>query len=101
MTHCNWFWGSHGCDLPMWHSGDHLCGTEDDPCSKHNGTQVQFHYIGGDWSGEWDDLPGFCNPGQCGDPEHCSYRDEPWHNEPRRDFGYELIEDHRSDVPQE
>ena len=27
---CRWFWGSHGCDLPEGHDGDHAC----EPTSK-------------------------------------------------------------------
>lgn len=25
MTLCNTFWGSHGCDLPPGHDGNHKC----------------------------------------------------------------------------
>lgn len=89
---CNWFWGSHGCDLDVGHEGTHLCGAPEDPCSKHDGTRVQFHYVGGDWSGEWLDSTGFClgdgtprtsypyvNHPPCGDPDRCEYRENPGH----------------------
>lgn len=27
---CDWFWGSHGCNLPLDHGGDvHVCGPSD------------------------------------------------------------------------
>lgn len=84
---CNWFWGSHGCSLEPGHDGLHLCGTPDDPCSKHSGTQVLYHYVGGDWATDWLDSVGYCTgdgiqrPGyifknaRCPHPEHCSGRD--------------------------
>lgn len=87
--HCNWYWSSHGCDLPGMHDGDHLCGTEDEPCSKHNGTHVLFHLWSatepsGRWDDDWHEMPGFCfnavDPDRsCGDPENCWDRGEPWH----------------------
>lgn len=89
---CNWFWGSHGCDLHSGHTGYHLCGSlEEDPCSKHDGTRVLFHYVGGDWADEWREMPGFCNGDgtprlvgsgnypPCPEPEHCLGRDTPGH----------------------
>jgi hypothetical protein len=89
---CNWFWGSHGCDLDPGHAGHHLCGILD-PCSKHDGARVLFPYVDGDWSDEWLDSPyGFCLPdpkhGMCGDPENCSNRasiDHVWKSFPISD----------------
>lgn len=90
---CNWFWGSHGCDLPPSHDGDHLCGTEDEPCSKHNGTHVQFNaWMGAipreewhpNWEYKWEEAPGYCvrrrdGLGACADPDHCAHGDRRWH----------------------
>lgn len=74
---CNWFWGSHGCGLNSGHGGKHLCGTPDDPCSTHDGTQVRYFLSDGQWSEKVFESTGFCNPPRwasgapCGDPEHC------------------------------
>lgn len=88
---CNWYWGSHGCDLEPGHEDHHLCGSPEDPCSKHSGTRVLYHYVGGDWATEWLDLVGFCNGDgtprlvgagnypPCPHPEECSGRDTPGH----------------------
>lgn len=27
--YCGTYWGSHGCDLPRGHAGEHLCGFGD------------------------------------------------------------------------
>lgn len=81
---CNWYWGSHGCDLEDGHSGHHLCGSPEDPCSKHSGYMVKYHFVGGDWDTKWYPLTGFCNgdriprlvgPGDyppCPEPAYCS-----------------------------
>lgn len=83
---CNWYWGSHGCELLPGHDGNHLCGTHEDPCSRHDGTRIQssawldaiprdeWHE---DWEHRWKDYLGFCSRnhvggGPCGDPEHCA-----------------------------
>ena len=57
--YCNFFWGSHGCDLPPGHEGNHLCGLLDGPCSRHDGARVQYHLVGGDWDTEWFASEGF------------------------------------------
>lgn len=33
---CNFFWGSHGCDLPEGDHRLHRCGTEDNPCMEYD-----------------------------------------------------------------
>jgi hypothetical protein len=38
---CDWFWGSHGCDMPGGHDGTiHTCGSRDPdgPCSQYDTT---------------------------------------------------------------
>lgn len=89
MPHCNWFWGSHGCDLPPFHDGDHLCGTDEEPCCKHNGTHALSHLWSatgptGAWADAWVAMSGFCFLGDqlCGDPDNCTDRSKPWHNDP-------------------
>lgn len=77
---CNWFWGSHGCDLDRGHKGDiHLCGgtneevewDDDDlgneyPCSQYNSetNEARAGIIGDDgtfshWSAWGDNYGGW------------------------------------------
>lgn len=58
---CNFFWGSHGCDLPKGHDGKvHTCDFTDvvyGPCSQYDedapaDRRVRFAYDDGEW-GEW------------------------------------------------
>lgn len=96
MTRCNWFWASHGCDLDAGHDGYHLCGTDDVPCCRHDGSRMSYYYYQyrefGHWSNKWVNTPGFCSPitgegdpkAPCADPTNCKDRDEAWHDDPMR-----------------
>lgn len=49
---CPTFWGSHGCDLPEGHGGNHLCGVGDPDglCSEHDGQRVRYLVSDDTWS---------------------------------------------------
>lgn len=67
MNDCNLFWGSHGCDLPEGHEGDHTCGSRDPEgiCSQFRFVhpdsmkgEVRFYYLTdprtwGEWKPDW------------------------------------------------
>lgn len=74
MDICWTFWGSHGCDLPAQHEGDHVCGANDGDgpyvCSKARPVgewtpqhyslgniscpaEVLFSYDGAEWTPGW------------------------------------------------
>ncbi len=48
MKRCDWFWGSHGCDLPLGHDGTHVCEPYDIQDAIYDGPVPD-----GGWS--WDD----------------------------------------------
>ena len=36
MTICNFYWGSHGCDLERGNHAVHVCGTPEGPCCEYD-----------------------------------------------------------------
>ena len=43
---CNYFWGSHGCSLPMGDHTAHQCGVDEDgsTCSQHDEVAQKRRY---------------------------------------------------------
>lgn len=44
MRTCDWWWGSHACDLMDGHEGAHRCndGPNGHACSEFDGSRVRF-----------------------------------------------------------
>lgn len=70
---CDWFWGSHACDLAKGHSGVHIYGDESGPdaCSRYDEAnktvqwatfcECQYYYRNCDYHTGWTE------------PEECLY----------------------------
>lgn len=58
---CNFFWGSHGCDLDLGDHRLHRCGADDPdgPCCEYDEDAPEYRrvrfYVYGDAEGEWDE----------------------------------------------
>jgi hypothetical protein len=44
MLMCDYWWGTHACDLPDGHTGFHRCdeGPDGKMCSEYDGVKVRF-----------------------------------------------------------
>ena len=40
IVECRVYWGSHGCDLPRGHDGEHVCDIVDDECPSSEGYEL-------------------------------------------------------------
>lgn len=57
MADCRVYWGSHGCEKPRGHEGEHMCGHWEDvegPCSVYDWHGVRYFRLDGTLS---DPLP--------------------------------------------
>lgn len=65
MKHCDWYWGGHGCDLPLGHDGLHVCSecSEFELCQEYppdNQRRGHVRYLLEDGTySEWLDTLGF------------------------------------------
>lgn len=55
MRMCDYWWGTHGCDLSEGHEGHHRCleGPYDQLCSEYDGVRVRFGGVG-----KWEETGG-------------------------------------------
>ena len=55
---CNFYWGSHGCDLELGDHPVHVCGTPEAPCCEYDEQHARARYMLYDRDGEapveWD-----------------------------------------------